>query len=130
MNYQLDIISIRSSDTVSKTIDKLQEAFKARGITIYGRIDQKAEAAKVGIDIRPIELLIFGNPKTGVPIMKAEPLVGLDLPLKLLAWESEDQKVWVSFNSIAYLQHRFSLSDDLVKPLNGIEGLIRGSVGG
>jgi uncharacterized protein (DUF302 family) len=128
MNYQLDIISIRSSETVNKTVDKLQEALKAKGISIYARIDQKAEAAKVGMDIRPIELLIFGNPKAGVPIMKAEPLVGLDLPLKLLAWESEDQKVWVSFNSIGYLQHRFSLSDDIVKPLAGVEGLIRGVV--
>ena len=130
MNYELDIVSIQSSDTVSITVDKLQEAFKAKGMTLYGRIDQKAEASKAGLDIRPIELLIFGNPKAGIPLIKAEPLVGLDLPLKLLAWESEDKKVWVSFNSVAYLKHRFSLPDELVKPLAGVETLIRSTVQG
>jgi uncharacterized protein (DUF302 family) len=125
MNYELDIISIRSSHTVTETINKLQEAFKAKGITIYGRIDQKAEATKVGLDLRPMELLIFGNPKAGIPLMKTEPLVGIDLPLKLLGWESEDQKVWVSFNSAGYLQHRFSLPEELMKPIAVIEGMIR-----
>jgi uncharacterized protein (DUF302 family) len=129
MNYALDIISIRSHKTVRESIDSLQEGFRAKGITIYARLDQQAEAHKAGLEMRPLELLIFDNPKAGIPLMKSEPLVGLDLPLKLLAWESEDQKVWVSFNSAAYLQHRFSLPDDLMKPISSVEGLIRELVG-
>ncbi len=128
MNYALDIISISSVHPVAETLNLLQNAFQSKGITVYARIDQKAEAAKAGLELRPMELMIFGNPKAGIPLMNKEPLVGLDLPLKVLAWESAENKVWVSFNSANYLQHRFTLPDDLIKPIAAVEGLIRNTL--
>jgi uncharacterized protein (DUF302 family) len=125
MNYALDIISIPSRHPVTETMNQLQNAFQAKGITVYARIDQKAEAAKAGLELKSMELMIFGNPKAGVPLMNKEPLVGLDLPLKVLAWESTENKIWVSFNSAGYLQQRFTLPDDLIKPIGSVEGLIR-----
>lgn len=125
MNYALDIISIASVHPVAETMTQLQNAFMSKGITIYARIDQKAEAEKAGLELRPMELMIFGNPKAGIPLMYKEPLTGLDLPLKVLAWESSENKVWVSFNSAAYLQQRFALPEDLIKPISAVEGLIR-----
>lgn len=125
MNYALDIISISSVYPVAETMNLLQNAFLSKGITVYARIDQKSEAAKAGLELRPMELLIFGNPKAGIPLMNREPLVGLDLPLKVLVWESAENKVWVSFNSADYLKHRFTLPDDLIKPIAAVEGLIR-----
>ncbi|MFI5156901.1 MAG: DUF302 domain-containing protein, partial [Chitinophagales bacterium] len=126
--FALDIISIPSSHSVSETMNQLQNAFLSKGITVYTRIDQKAEALKAGLELKAMEPMIFGNPKSGIPLMNKEPLVGLDLPLKVLAWESAENKVWVSFNSANYLQHRFTLPDDLMKPIAAVEGLIRNTL--
>jgi uncharacterized protein (DUF302 family) len=68
---------------------------QSKGITIFARIDQQVEAEKVGLSLRPTQLLLFGNPQAGTPLMVAEPTIALDLPLKVVAWEAADGKVWL-----------------------------------
>ncbi|MEH2052232.1 DUF302 domain-containing protein [Nostoc sp.] len=124
MNANNGIISQPSQYSVPTTIDRLEAVLQAKGITIFARIDQLAEAKKVGLSLPPTQLLLFGNPKAGTPLMVAEPTIALDLPLKVLAWEATDGKVWVSYNDPNYLKQRFSLSDELVKNIAIITPLI------
>lgn len=121
----MDITSLSSGYSVKETMDKLEAGFRSKGITIYGRIDQEAEAKKEGLALRPMELLIFGNPRAGVPLMQKEPLSALDLPLKVLAWEDSDGKVWASYNNLSYLQDRFALPLELISKLSIVETLIK-----
>ena len=124
MNITNGIISQPSPYSVSETIDRLVAILQAKGITIFARIDQQAEAEKVNLSLCPTQLLLFGNPQAGTPLMVAEPTIALDLPLKALAWEAADGKVWLSYNDPDYLKQRFSLSDDLVKNIAVIAPLI------
>ena len=118
------IISQPSQYSVTETIDRLEAVLQAKNITIFIRIDQQAEAEKVGLSLRPTQLLLFGNPQAGTPLMVAEPTIALDLPLKALAWESADSKVWLSYNDPNYLKQRFSLPDELIKNISVIASLI------
>ncbi|MCP6759973.1 MAG: DUF302 domain-containing protein [Fischerella sp. CENA71] len=124
MNANNGIISQLSQYSVPVTIDRLEAVLQVKGITIFARIDQQAEAEKVGLSLCPTQLLLFGNPKAGTSLMVAEPTIALDLPLKILAWEATDGKVWVSYNDPNYLKQRFSLSDELVKNIAIIAPLI------
>jgi uncharacterized protein (DUF302 family) len=124
MNTTNGIISQPSPYSVTETIDRLAAILEAKGITIFARIDQQAEAEKVGLNLCPTQLLLFGNPQAGTPLMVAAPTIALDLPLKALAWEATDGKVWLSYNDPDYLKQRFSLSDDLVKNIAVITPLI------
>lgn len=124
MTAKNGIINQPSPHSVSGTIDRLVAILQAKGITIFARIDQQAEAEKVGLNLRPTQLLLFGSPKAGTPLMVAEPAIALDLPLKVLAWEAADGKVWLSYNDPIYLQQRFSLSDELVRNIDVIAPLI------
>jgi uncharacterized protein (DUF302 family) len=124
MNTNNGIITQPSPYSVIEAIDRLQAILIAKGITIFARIDQQAEAQKVGLSLRPTQLLLFGNPNAGTPLMVAQPLIALDLPLKILAWEAEDGKVSLSYNDPNYLKQRFSLSDELVKNIAVIAPLI------
>jgi uncharacterized protein (DUF302 family) len=125
MNTTNGIISQPSQYSVPETIDRLAVVLQAKGITIFVRIDQQAEAEKVGLSLRPTQLLLFGNPQAGTPLMVAEPMIALDFPLKALAWEAADGKVWLSYNDPSYLQQRFSLSDELVKNVAVIASLVQ-----
>jgi uncharacterized protein (DUF302 family) len=124
MTVNNGIISQPSPYSVTETLNRLAAILQAKGITIFARIDQQAEAEKVGLSLRPTQLLLFGNPQAGTPLMVAEPTIALDLPLKILAWEATDGKVWLSYNDPNYLQHRFSLADELVKNIAVIAPLI------
>jgi uncharacterized protein (DUF302 family) len=124
MNANNGIISQPSPYSVTATIDRLEAILQAKGITIFARIDQRSEAEKVGLSLHPTQLLLFGNPEAGTPLMVAEPMIGLDLPLKVLAWEAADGKVWLSYNDSDYLKQRFSLSDELVKNIAVVKPLI------
>ena len=124
MNTTNSIISQPSPYSVTETIDRLEAVLQAKSITIFARIDQQAEAEKVGLSLLPTQLLLFGNPKAGTPLMVAEPTIALDLPLKLLAWEADDGKVWLSYNDPNYLRQRFSLPDELVKNIAVIAPLV------
>ena len=107
-----------SQYAVKETIDRLQSFLQQHGVTIYARIDQQSELAKTGQTIPPLEFLLFGNPKAGGPVMIENPLAALDLPLKIIAWEDYDKKVWVAYNEGSYVKERFSLSDAVSAALN------------
>ena len=113
-----------SAHGVKETLDTLEALLRDKGIKVFGRIDQAAEAKQVGLQMTPAELLIFGNPKGGTPLMVAEPLSAIDLPLKALAWQDSDGRSWLSYNDSAYLQKRFGLSDDLMKPITAAIALL------
>jgi uncharacterized protein (DUF302 family) len=124
MNANNGIITQPSLYSVTETIDRLEAMLQAKGITIFVRIDQRAEAKKVGLSLRPTQLLLFGNPEAGTPLMVAEPTIALDLPLKILAWEAADGEVWLSYNDPNYLKQRYSLCDELVKNIAVIAPLV------
>jgi uncharacterized protein (DUF302 family) len=118
------IISKPSGSAVPETLDRLEKAVKAKGLTVFARVDHSAEAEKVGLKLPPMQLLIFGNPKTGTAMMNSSPSIGIDLPLKALAWEDRNGKVWLSYNSPDYLQRRHDLKDEFLKNLAAVGALI------
>jgi uncharacterized protein (DUF302 family) len=124
MNENNGIISQPSPYPVTETIDRLVTVLQAKGITIFARIDQQVEAEKVGLKLLPTQLLLFGNPKAGTPLMVTEPTIALDLPLKVLAWEATDGTVWLTYNDPNYIKQRYSLPDELVKNISVIAPLI------
>lgn len=122
------IITMASPYTVKETVDRLENMLRSKGATIFARIDQQAVARQAGLEMPATELLLFGNPKAGTALMLAKPLSGLDLPLKVLAWQDKEGKNWLSYNSFGYLQQRFSIPDDLIHPIAMVEGLIKAAV--
>lgn len=108
------IMSIPSNHSVNQTVEKLEKLLQSKGIKLFALIDHSGEAAKAGMQMRPTKLLIFGNPKAGTPLMIASPSIAIDLPLKILVWEDNNGKVWISYNSEEHLQARHKLPQDLV----------------
>jgi uncharacterized protein (DUF302 family) len=121
------ITDLTSKYSVSDTIDRLQALLVSKGIKIFTRIDQAAEAKAVGLSLRPTELLVFGDPRVGTPLMERYPSIAIDLPLKALAWESADRRVWLSYNSSQYLMERHQLPSP---PFKAVEDLLRGATQG
>ncbi len=119
------IINLPSPYSVAETLDRLEALLKAKGVKVFLRLDQQHEAQQAGLTMQPTELLLFGNPQAGTPLMNAAPSIALDLPLKALAWEDSDGNVWLSYNSFAYLQQRHHVSDDLMQKIAGSEILLR-----
>lgn len=105
-----DIVVKESSRGVVETIDALEAALTEKGITIFARVDHQANAQKAGLELPPTLLLIFGNPKMGTPLMQAERRIGLDLPMKALAWE-EGGKVYLAYTSPDELKDRHDIDD-------------------
>jgi len=97
---------VRSPHSVKSTIDRLEVAAKARGLNVFARIDHAAGAQKIGATLRPTELLIFGNPQGGTPLMECAQSAGIDLPLKALAWQDAGGTVWLGYNDPRYVMHR------------------------
>ena len=117
------IVSKPSRHSVDETVAKLQTILKAKGVAVFALIDHSGEAEKVGMHMRPTKLLIFGNPKGGTPLMLAAPSIAIDLPLKILVWEDDQGKVWVSYNSPEYLAERHGLPQHLVPNIAFVETL-------
>jgi uncharacterized protein (DUF302 family) len=117
-------ISKPSPHSVPETIERLSALLKSKGVAIFALIDHSGEAEKAGLKMRPTQLLIFGNPKGGTPLMLAAPSTAIDLPLKALVWEDADGKVWLSYNSPDYLQQRHGFPADLEKNIAAIEPLL------
>lgn len=111
------VVIRQSPFSVHETIDRLESLIRQRDITLYARIDQQAELQKVGLHSRPLVFILFGNPKGGGRVILDNPLAALDLPLKIIAWEDEQNKVWVAYNSITYIGERYKLSADVVSLL-------------
>lgn len=105
------LVSVESRFGVAETVDRLVEAVTSAGLRVFARIDHAAGAHEVGAALRPTELLIFGHPKGGTPLMQDRQLAGIDLPIKALAWEDEQGKVWLSYNDAHWLAGRHGLSD-------------------
>jgi uncharacterized protein (DUF302 family) len=123
------VISKPSRYSVAETLDRLAVLLESKNIKVFARVDHSGEAHSAGLSMPPTEVLIFGNPRAGTPIMLAEPTIAIDLPLKALAWQDQDGKVWLSFNSPAYLGERFQLGPDVLKGIAGVEALIDQIVG-
>ena len=117
------IVDIASNHSVDETVSRLKGILEAKGVTLFGLIDHSGEAEKVGMTMPPTKLLVFGNPKAGTPIMQAAPSAALDLPLKILVWEDSKRKVWISYNSPAYLQQRHGIPAELMQNIAVVETL-------
>ena len=103
------LVRLPSRDSVAATIDRLEASLKQRSILVFARIDFSGDASRAGLHMQPEQMLIFGNPKAGTPLMLQVPAVGLDLPLKVLAWEDADAKVWVAYNDPQYIVRRYGI---------------------
>jgi uncharacterized protein (DUF302 family) len=117
------IIDKPSNHSVDQTVENLEDILQSKGIKLFALVDHSGEAEKVGIKMRPTKLLIFGSPKAGTPLMLAAPSVAIDLPLKILVWQDDQGKVWVSFNSPEYLKERHGLPQDVLQNISVIETL-------
>ena len=95
---QNGLVHLASKYSVAETLQRLESLLNERGIKIFARVDHSGEAEKVGLTMHPTQLLIFGNPKGGTPLMQAAPTVAIDLPLKALLWEDADGKSWLTYN--------------------------------
>ncbi len=120
------LITKKSSFGVAETLDRLEALFSERGIVVAARVDHAAAAKSVDMDIPPNEVLIFGNPKLGSPIIQSGPTIGVDLPLRVLAWEDADGQVWVAYTDPASLRARHAITDrdpnfaQMTKVLDGL----------
>jgi len=122
------IVDVPSRYSVPDTLARLQAILKEKGMTVFALVDHSGEAEKADLKMRPTQLLIFGSPKSGTPLMVAAPRLAIDLPLKALAWQDEKGQVWLSYNSPEYLQQRHGFPADLVKNIAGVGALIQKAV--
>lgn len=109
--------------SVEEALAKLQGILQTKAVPVFALIDHSGEAAKVGMEMHPAKLLIFGNPKGGTPLMLAAPTIAIDLPLKILLWEDDQGKNWVSYNTPQYLAERHHLPPNLAQNISFIETL-------
>ncbi len=100
------LVHVKSAHDVKTTADRLEKVLKTKGMTVFNRIDHAAGAKKVGRQLRPTELVIFGNPKVGSPLMTCRQSIGIDLPQKALIWQDEAGQAWFSYNRPSYLKDR------------------------
>jgi uncharacterized protein (DUF302 family) len=103
------LITKPSRHSVPETMDRLVTVVQSKGMTVFDRIDHAAAAQKAGLSMRTSQLLIFGIPRGGTPLMVAAPTAAIELPLKALVWEDADGKVWLSYNSMAWIQERHAI---------------------
>jgi uncharacterized protein (DUF302 family) len=123
------MVHLTSPYTFAETIKRLESLLQAQGLAIFCRIDHSGEAEKAGLKMPGTQVIIFGSPKGGTPLMIASPTVAIDLPLKALIWEDGDSKVWVSYNSPEYLEKRHNISGELLQNIAGIGPLLQKVVG-
>ena|SRR5579871_4221639 len=127
------LITLASGFNPKETIDRLSTAVSTHGLTVLARIDHAAAAAGVGLDLRPTEVLIFGNPRAGTPLMQAAQTMGVDLPLRVLVWEDEAGKTWLSYNDPQWLARRHGaivgMDGVLAAMTNGLAAVVREAAG-
>ena len=112
--------TIQSQHSVSTTADSLEAILKEKGMNIFARVNHATGAEKIGESLRPTELIIFGNPQTGTPLMQSQQTIAIDLPQKMLIWEDVQKNVWLSYNSPDYLANRHGINDcnELINKIN------------
>lgn len=118
------LISIASAHAVGETVDRLAKLVEAHGLAVFARIDHAAGAARAAMTLRPTELLIFGNPQGGTPLMQDRQAAGIDLPLKALAWEDADGKAWLAYNDPAWIAARHALGPASAKAVAAMTGTL------
>lgn len=118
------MVHLSSPYSVPETLERVESILQEKGLAIFCHVDHSGEAEKVGLKMHPTQLILFGSPKGGTPLMIASPTIAIDLPLKALIWEDAGGKVWVSYNSPEYLQHRHGVAADLVKNISGAGSLL------
>lgn len=101
-----NVVTLKSIHNVSTTADKLESILSSKGMTVFARIDHAVGAAKVDMQLNPTQLVIFGNPKVGTPLMQCSQNIAIDLPQKALIWEDQAGDVWLSYNAPQYLRDR------------------------
>lgn len=114
------LVNVKSAHSVSVTADRLERILAEKGMRLFLRLNHAEGAGKVGIDLRPTELLVFGNPKVGAPLMAKQQPVAIDLPQKMLIWQDETGRVWLTYNHPDYLADRHGLDKSLA-PLQKVE---------
>jgi uncharacterized protein (DUF302 family) len=116
-----EMVTKPSAHSVKATLDRLESALQEKGIKVAARWDHAAGGASVGMPLRPIEVIIFGNPKLGTPLMQSNPRIGVDLPLKVLAWEDDAGKVWIGYTAPKALGERYDIKDrdEVIKQITG-----------
>jgi len=117
------IVNLPSNHSVEETVDRLQRILRERGLVLVALVDHSGEAEKVGLQMPPTKLLIFGSPKAGTPLMVAAPSLAIDLPLKILIAQDREGKTWVSYNTPEYLRERHGLPAELVPNIAGVSAL-------
>lgn len=119
------IVDRSSNHSVAETVTRLKNILETNGITLFALVDHSGEAQKAGMKMPDTKLLIFGNPKAGTPLMLAAPSIAIDLPLKILVWQGENGKVWVSYNTPEYLSERHGVPPELQQNIAVMEQLAR-----
>jgi uncharacterized protein (DUF302 family) len=122
------IVDTPSPYSHEQTVEKLRNVLQARGLTLFALVDHSGEAAKVGLNMPPTRLLIFGNPKGGTPAMLAAPSIAIDLPLKALVAEDSSGKVWISYNAPEFLGRRHHLPDALLPNISAVRAIVEETV--
>ena len=118
------LITISSSFGPKETVDRLEAEIRVRGMTVFARIDHGAGAAKVGMALRPTELVLFGHPKGGTPLMQDRQTAGIDLPLKALAWEDAGGRVWLTYNDATWIARRHSLGTASAEAVKAVTAVV------
>jgi uncharacterized protein (DUF302 family) len=122
-------IRIACRQSAAATAERLESLLKAHDILVFARIDFSADAARAGLTMRPEQLIVFGNPRAGTPLMLAAPEVGLDLPLKALIWEDSAGKTWLAYNEPRYVLARHALADSFAQNLAAVIPLLERAAG-
>lgn len=126
INAEKGLVTLQSNHSVKDTADKLASIIESKGMTVFARVDHQKNAAGVNLELRPTQVIMFGNPKAGTPLMQCEQSVAIDLPQKILISEDADDKVWLSYNNPDYLKTRHDIQgcdtaiDNISKALSGI----------
>ena len=123
------VVRLRAVHSVADTLDRLESGLSQHGIAVFARINFGADEARAGLQMRPQQLLIFGNPRAGTPLMQHLPAVGLDLPLKALAWEDEQGQTWLAYNDPQYILQRYGLGSHFMAPLAAALPLLAAAAG-
>jgi uncharacterized protein (DUF302 family) len=118
------LIVVQSSHGPAETMDRLVAEIKAKGLTVFARIDHAAGANEVGLPLRPTELVIFGNAKGGTPLMQSNQEIGLDLQLKALVWQDATNVTWISYNDPAWLAKRHGLGHEVEAPVKAMTAML------
>ena len=126
INAEKGLVTMQSNHSVQDTADKLVSIIESKGMKVFARVDHQKNAQGVDLALRPTQVIMFGNPKAGTPLMNCEQTVAIDLPQKILISEDADKKVWLSYNNPEYLKTRHNIKgcdtviDNISKALNAV----------